>query len=390
MAGTPNGELMTGAEIVLKALAKAPADRYATASDFAADIQRFLDHQPIRARRPSLIDRMAKWSRRHPSLVVAGVLLLAVIAAASLISNRLIATEQKLTSEALDREKKKAVEAEDRFQQAREAVDSLFQVSEEELIDKPFDGARQRILEIVLGHYQDFIEQRRGDAESQAEESDELEVVSRCRVEHHGPVLGHATVGREVAGQPPEQIRRRFVERWSVLEAAGKIHDLDERRARAVLRPVRSVVCVGGVEREPLQELGVLLAVKIDDGAKRGLFARVHGGLAPGGVFVNAEQVSGPTGLFDDAYERWHEAAARALGASDEEWRGYERRRVHDRWASAERQLAWLRPRAVADADSHRLSRFHHVPKTRTRDGPPKRGVDCMTRISSRWKVVWR
>ncbi len=89
----------------------------------------------------------------------------------------------------------------------------------------------------------------------------------------------------------------------------------------------------------------------LDDGAKRDLFARVHAELAPGGVFVNAEQVSGPTGRFDDAYARWHEAAARALGALDEEWAGYQRRRVHDRWASAERQLAWLRDAGFADAD---------------------------------------
>ena len=155
--------------IVLKSLSKSPADRYATASEFAADIQRFLDHQPIRAKRPSLFDRTCKWSRRHPSLVVAGMLLLMVIAAASLISNQLIATEQKLTTEALDREKLRAAESEAHFKQAREAVDALFQVSEEELTDKPFDGARQRILEIVLSHYQDFIEQRRGDPASQAE-----------------------------------------------------------------------------------------------------------------------------------------------------------------------------------------------------------------------------
>lgn len=32
----------------------------------------------------------------------------------------------------------------------------------------------------------------------------------------------------------------------------------------------------------------------LDDAAKRELFARVHAALAPGGMFVNAEQVAGP------------------------------------------------------------------------------------------------
>jgi WD40 repeat protein/serine/threonine protein kinase len=56
--------------IVLKAMAKAPADRYATAADLAADLGRFLDNRPILARRPSLADRGAKWMRRHRVLVV--------------------------------------------------------------------------------------------------------------------------------------------------------------------------------------------------------------------------------------------------------------------------------------------------------------------------------
>ena len=35
--------------IVLKAMAKAPADRYATAAELAADLERFLDNRPINA-----------------------------------------------------------------------------------------------------------------------------------------------------------------------------------------------------------------------------------------------------------------------------------------------------------------------------------------------------
>ena len=42
--------------------------------------------------------------------------------------------------------------------------------------------------------------------------------------------------------------------------------------------------------------------------------------LAPGGVFVNAEQVAGETPWLDAAYVERHERAARALGAGDAEW----------------------------------------------------------------------
>src|SRR6266851_4763300 len=51
--------------IVLKAMEKDPADRYGTAQELAEDLQHFLDDKPIRARRPTLVQRFRKWARRH-------------------------------------------------------------------------------------------------------------------------------------------------------------------------------------------------------------------------------------------------------------------------------------------------------------------------------------
>ena len=48
--------------IVLKALAKDPAERYATAGELAADLTFFLADQPIRARPPTLVSRVTKWA----------------------------------------------------------------------------------------------------------------------------------------------------------------------------------------------------------------------------------------------------------------------------------------------------------------------------------------
>jgi len=56
--------------IVTKAIAKNPAERYDTAQDLADDLRRFLEDKPIRARRPSAIVRLAKWTRRHRPLVL--------------------------------------------------------------------------------------------------------------------------------------------------------------------------------------------------------------------------------------------------------------------------------------------------------------------------------
>src|SRR5213594_1370022 len=56
--------------IVLKAMERNPAERYATAQDLADDLQRFLNDQPIRAKPPTLLHRLRKWARRHRAVAV--------------------------------------------------------------------------------------------------------------------------------------------------------------------------------------------------------------------------------------------------------------------------------------------------------------------------------
>ena len=87
--------------IVLKAMAKEPDHRYATASDLAKDLGRFLAGQPILARRPSLVDRGSRWSRRHQRIVLSAAALLVLAALALAGGMAILWNEQKRTHAAL-------------------------------------------------------------------------------------------------------------------------------------------------------------------------------------------------------------------------------------------------------------------------------------------------
>lgn len=70
--------------IVLRAMARDPAHRYATAAEMVADLKRYLDDKPIAARRVGAAERLWRWCRRNPaiaSLTATAASLLILVAA---------------------------------------------------------------------------------------------------------------------------------------------------------------------------------------------------------------------------------------------------------------------------------------------------------------------
>src|SRR5215472_14335622 len=68
--------------ICLKCLEKDPKRRYSSALALAEDLERWLKHEPIRARRTGIFARGTKWVRRNPKLVATGLAGLVLGAAA--------------------------------------------------------------------------------------------------------------------------------------------------------------------------------------------------------------------------------------------------------------------------------------------------------------------
>src|SRR5262249_58223220 len=91
--------------IVMKALDKDRARRYESASDFAKDIQRYLDNEPVEASPAGVGYRVSKFVRRHRSAVItaAGVmsLLLAAVAVSSWLAIK-ATRAARLASDRLD------------------------------------------------------------------------------------------------------------------------------------------------------------------------------------------------------------------------------------------------------------------------------------------------
>jgi len=77
--------------IVLKALAKEPARRYASVEQLADDLRRHLDGHPVLARPDRVGYRLAKFAKRHRSSVTAAVLLAVALVAGIVIASTLAA-----------------------------------------------------------------------------------------------------------------------------------------------------------------------------------------------------------------------------------------------------------------------------------------------------------
>lgn len=72
--------------VMLKALAKAPADRYQSVSELRADLAAWLDGLPISAVAPSTFVQLRSFARRNRTLVVAAAAIGCALAAATLVS----------------------------------------------------------------------------------------------------------------------------------------------------------------------------------------------------------------------------------------------------------------------------------------------------------------
>jgi tetratricopeptide (TPR) repeat protein len=161
--------------IVLKAIEKNPAERYATAQELADDLGRYLRDEPIRAKSPTLLQRARKLARRHQAVVTtlaaAFIVLLAAGATISLFWAHRESTARFEADQARTDADRAKNEAQQNFDKAGEAVNQFFTVvSESQLLETPgLESLRKELLETALRYYEDLSKQHGDDPRLQAD-----------------------------------------------------------------------------------------------------------------------------------------------------------------------------------------------------------------------------
>ncbi|MHB1556563.1 MAG: protein kinase domain-containing protein [Isosphaeraceae bacterium] len=175
--------------VVHKAIEREPSHRYATAAELMADLQRFVDDEPILARRQTSMERLGRWARRHRGIAWLGGFLTAAVVlliVGSLVAAGWMKVERDAANSArlresgeraradLTRKEAQASEAraraalrqaEESYARARGAVrDYLTAVSDDPKLKAPgLSPLRARLLQSALRFYQEFLNEKAED-----------------------------------------------------------------------------------------------------------------------------------------------------------------------------------------------------------------------------------
>jgi len=138
--------------ITMKTLEKDPARRYSTAGEFARDIERHLNDEPVLASPPSSTYRLSKFVRRHRSgVAISGVAALAILA--SLVATTVGWINVRRERDATEKARAEAVQITNFFVDMLESADpaeSGSQITVIEILDKASSGIGTSLSEQPL------------------------------------------------------------------------------------------------------------------------------------------------------------------------------------------------------------------------------------------------
>ena len=131
--------------VCLKAMAKAREERYASATELAQEVERYLADEPVQACPEPWTQRALRWGRRHRTLVATAAGLLVTSTIALGVGTALVTRERN--------------EAKEQGQQARQAVGDMYTKVAENWLEDRLDPLQKEFLEKTLGYYETFTRQ---------------------------------------------------------------------------------------------------------------------------------------------------------------------------------------------------------------------------------------
>ena len=244
--------------IVLKAMAKEPGSRYTSSQALADDLRRFLEHRTITARRPTLSERLGKWSRRHRSLVNAAVVVLLLSVAALCLGTMLIWQEKAQTEAALKQISIERQRAQTHYAKAREAVDEITHIVEEQLTHPgALRQTRGELLQKALRFYESLLETNSQNLPAMIETchsyrrigsiqmrlgqfgAAETAYISAINVSRRADEMGSSLLTQDLMGDCIEALCEGLAEQGKLAESAA-------RQRQAI--EIREQICMQGPE----------------------------------------------------------------------------------------------------------------------------------------------
>ncbi len=143
--------------ICLKCLEKEPNRRYADCQALADDLRRFLDGEPIQARRLGLGERLVRWVRKEPRLALTGAVAAGLLITTVVVLAVSAQTQRRLT-EKVQRENK----------EKQKALDDLQVANEDLRVEQGKTEVQKGKAEKALADYK--VEAQRREAEAAAKE----------------------------------------------------------------------------------------------------------------------------------------------------------------------------------------------------------------------------
>jgi len=139
--------------VCLIAMDRDAGRRFPDASSFADDLERVLQHRPIRVRPVGGATHLWRWAQRHPGAATAAVLALVIaIAGPWLYALQSLRARDRLRAE-LDR-------ADRNYQRSLDALDLVTRVAAKELADVPMaEAGRRKVLEGVIAFFRQAAEE---------------------------------------------------------------------------------------------------------------------------------------------------------------------------------------------------------------------------------------